>query len=222
MYKKTTLVIVLFLILLSLRCASTVFSAKPERLQKNNPMAIAELKIDFAIKESTGQKVRNRIEGLLNSFVFLKKKDSGKESSADSMKRILKENINKNFLRKGFTPIERERVDQILKEIAFQHSGLTDEKRIELGKLLGARSLFFGKVFIEIEEGPLDSGCIDSLTPFFRVSDINRITFSGRLVSVRAGSILISGDLSTEIKGELQLEFIRELIDAWFDDVPVL
>lgn len=115
---------------------------------------------------------------------------------------------NRNFLEHGFAPLERRTVKNILKERTFQESGLVDEdSRRNVGMLLGADALFSGRLELDIESG--------------LVGDTVRIHFTGKLVSVDRGEILISGDSRHEADG-FSVEAMQDVVDAYFRRVPRL
>ena len=134
--------------------------------------------------------------------------DDRNADTPDELRDHLTERVNYNLLNLGFVPIERTRLQSILKEAGFQQSGATDAKTAaRIGELSNAESLFFGRLFVQMGRKN-GQPKID-------------ITFTGRLVSVREGTILLSGTM-TETDREASMEDLVEIIDEWFDHVEPL
>lgn len=107
-----------------------------------------------------------------------------------------------------YSLVERQRIEEILKEHALAMSGIIDEKTaVKIGKMLGARSVLLGRI-TEYRDDPGWTG-----RAFFG--------FSVRLVEVETGIVLWSGNHSLnsgplsvpDTLNELVIFTIRELID---------
>lgn len=131
--------------------------------------------------------------------------------------------IHNNFLKIGFVPIERRRIKAILHEQGRTQTGLYGEQA-EIGRLAGANAIFTGNISIrtELEHHPhLATAILFPPSLLYRLVVPNAkttLTFSGRLVSVRDGSILMSGETTRKEEG-FEMDQVRELIDEWFEDM---
>lgn len=110
--------------------------------------------------------------------------------------------ILKNFLDKGFYPVEREQLRQILKEYSLRQAGVIDDLK-EL-KLSGIDSIFTAHLQIRI------------VSSFWKTKAI--LSFSGRLMDIKTGMILASGSISKEFE-EIREKNITSMIDSWFSDM---
>ncbi len=141
---------------------------------------------------------------------FLRVFSSGLAGADEEMKLehfqdFITETINRNLLSRGFIPMERSRIKVILEEMDLQQIGIVRQEEVyELGKLARAESIFMGKLIVEVERG------------VFR--DAIDLHFSGRLVSVTEGAVLLSGEESME-KNSTELDNISKLVNRWFRSV---
>jgi hypothetical protein len=113
--------------------------------------------------------------------------------------------ITMNFMRHGCQVVERSQINSILKEQAFQLSGLVDEENaIKAGKLAGVNAIFIGAINL--------SGAVfgDPKAP----SDL---IFTGRLIDVNSGEIIVIGSAKFHNKfGIITNKPIDYTIDDYF------
>ncbi len=135
---------------------------------------------------------------------------------------FLVNSINRNLLEKGFAPIQRRRIQSVLKEQAFQQSGLTEDPT-RIGRLLDARAVYTGKLTIRKKDGfdyPLILACVMPVILIVPRPEAN-ITFSGELTDVESGAVLASGSASKNVR-DVKAEDVDEVIESWFDKLPEL
>ncbi|MBE7439416.1 MAG: hypothetical protein HS115_13230 [Spirochaetales bacterium] len=158
----------------------------------------------------------NKYVDLLDRFLYqnvgkwLGVKVSGRGSSGDQtgdLHSLALESIHRNFLERGFLPVERDRMASIYKEITFSQSGLSSADRKEVGQLASADALYFAEVNISMEKG------------WFQ--DKIRLSYTGRLISVEEGYVLMSGE-AVRSHSEFEPGQIPDLVTRWFRRVPVL
>jgi hypothetical protein len=97
--------------------------------------------------------------------------------------------ITEQFLMKGIRILERSRIYSILKEQGFQQTGAVDfSTAVEIGKIVGVNAVFIGSVSRPTisNTANLKDNTWSSYT----------VTFTGRLISVKTGDILLSGSAS--------------------------
>ncbi len=97
--------------------------------------------------------------------------------------------ITEQFLLKGIRVLERSRIYSILKEQGFQQTGAVDfSTAVEIGKIVGVNAVFIGSVSRPTisNTANLKDNTWSSYT----------VTFTGRLISVKTGDILLSGSAS--------------------------
>jgi hypothetical protein len=206
---KNKFLVITFIIFpfLFMHCSTGKLVTAPQSvLKKYQIIAVAPLEIIVNTKKGKGVKI---VTSLVNTNKKNKKALSfieevlGKDViDVNKFQDFLADSLNRNFMQKGFVPIERTRLKAVFKEIGLQQSGAIDSSQAKkFGKLASADAIFLGKVMIDIEKR-------------FIGNKIN-LYLSGRLVSVKEGFVLISGSSSTKVK-EVNLKNFSELIDKWF------
>ncbi len=134
------------------------------------------------------------------------------------------EAVQRNLIAKGFTPVERRRIREILQEHRRRATGLYREDAVRIGQLSGATALFSGSLFIRTENDMTYTIAETVLFPpmlLYRMVVPNTrtiLTLNGRLVSVKDGTVLLSGETSIERRG-FEMEHISEVVDEWFIQV---
>ena len=210
------------LLLLGCSAASRVSSQPRSILTQYRKVAVVSMEVTIirqrAEKSEAGQRLRKYI-ALADEYIFRAfRKAFGEDvrigSGRSRRPRDAKANledlaieiVNRNLLTKGFLPVERKQIKLILRELSREQSGLFDpETRQEIGRLASVDALYHGRILVGVEEG------------LFSLK--TRVTFNGRIVSVREGFVLMAGE-STYRDDEFKPEYIRTVIDGWFDDVP--
>lgn len=140
--------------------------------------------------------------------------------SNDALERHCVDSIQRNLLQKGFAPVERRRVEMVLREQKRQTSGLYAEAD-NIGRLTGARALLTGDLVIQTENDLTYTIAETVIFPpmlLYRMAVPNtrtHLTFNGRLVSVEDGTILLSGEASITRRG-FEMEDVSEVINEWF------
>lgn len=194
---------------------ATIVTAPADLLRNHRIVAAAPVELVIEVKESS----RKSAVAALQKFVDLSGlKDRGialdkdfltpNTPTFDNFQDFLAETVNKNFLARGYMPIERTRLKAIMKEIGLQNTGLVDqEKALQAGKLARADAIYLGRFLVQVD-------------PQFLSTKV-RIHFAGRLVSVERGIILMSGEQAAEeTKGSMK-DFTN-IIDEWFAPVRPL
>lgn len=123
---------------------------------------------------------------------------------------ISESKIAGEFLNKGAEVIERSQVSSILKEQDFQLTDRVDNATaVKIGKLIGARAVFIGSI----------SQPSISYTANWKDNTWQNIIviFSGRLIDVESGEIIMSGS-ATGKRGYENLAAI-EAISNFFKDM---
>lgn len=80
------------------------------------------------------------------------------------------------MINKGYTISSRSDMEQIMKEMKFQHSNLTDDNATEVGKMLNVSAVL-----------------IVSLSNFYQEGDYRRMNLGVRMINVEKGNIIWSG-----------------------------
>ncbi len=193
-----------------------IVAARMDMVKQYRKVAVTPVEIYIDSSNTTARDIKLSIQNLIAESL---KKGGGDASNANkddekAQSRLFQDSLadtmNRNLLSRGFLPVERSRVQAILDEFGIQQTGLFDQKKAhQIGKMTQADALFIGKLHVKEQKGLVGSDVI--------------YTFSGRLVTVNEGYVLLSGDLSMESdEDEMTLSEIRHLIDRWFDDVEPL
>ena len=197
------------LLTLAVACGSGQVQSRPaEELRRHRKIAVTNIQIDLIEKKAC----------ILYSTGIKAGKVAIEDYSVDL--------IHKNMLGLGFRPIERRRIKYILREQARTNSGLYAEPG-RIGRILGASAIFTGNIAIrtELEHHPtLATAILFPPSLLYRLIVPNArttLTFSGRLVSVEDGTILISGE-TTKRKIGFEMDMVREVVDEFFEDVDEL
>ncbi len=192
-----------------------VTAVKPDILKLYKRVAVVPLVIRVNEQDSNTVKIisslgSTMIGGKNDPFIdgLLKSMTHGDDINAERFQDSVTETINRNLLDRGFIPVERTRIKEILKEIGFQQTGLVDhEKAVKIGQLSRADALFMGRLSVHAERD-LFSRRID-------------IEFSGSIVSVTEGIVLLSGEGSMK-NADLTSPAISRLINRWFRGISPL
>ena len=108
---------------------------------------------------------------------------TGYESNAAESK------VSEQFLTTGVKIIERARIGKILQEHGFQQTGYIDNSTaVEIGNIIGVPAIFIGNV-----SSPSETNVAN-----LRDNTWNSysVTFTGRIICVKTGEILLSGSAS--------------------------
>lgn len=176
-------------------CSSFSLSQVNKEILKQNPkVGLHELEISIESEESS---FSASLKKGLSSFLFPESKDRNEDKK--KLREIVANTVLKNFLDKGFLPIEREKLRQILKEYSLNQTGITDSVK-EL-KISGVDCIFSGALRLRV------------VHEFW--SSYTMISFSGRLMKIDDGLILASGSISKKFD-EIKEDKIIDLIDTWF------
>ncbi|MCB1158327.1 MAG: hypothetical protein H7A25_05130 [Leptospiraceae bacterium] len=165
-------------------------------LQNNKKVGIHGFQVQIETQETLGARLSRGVVQL----VFPDSKDG--KPDKEKLKDLAMDTILKNFLDKGFYPVEREQLRQILKEYSLRQAGVIDDLK-EL-KLSGIDSIFTAHLQIRI------------VSSFWKTKAI--LSFSGRLMDIKTGMILASGSISKEFE-EIREKNITSMIDSWFSDM---
>ena len=204
---RTTLPVLLFLCALTFAgCKSGhIHARKARELRKHRKIAVTSIQIDLIEKKGC--------------VLF----SSGLKTGRVAIEDYAVDVINNNLLKKGFVPIERRRIKHILREQGRTNTGLYAEPAA-IGRLAGAAAIFTGNISIrtELEHHPhLATAILFPPSLLYRLVVPNArttITFSGRMISVNDGSILMSGEAANKEEG-FEMDQVRELVDEWFEDL---
>lgn len=119
--------------------------------------------------------------------------------------------VTEQFLIKGFKILERSRIYSILKEQGFQQTGAIDfSTAVEIGKIVGVNAVFIGSVSLPTVSNT--ANLKDNTWSTYAV------TFTGRLISVKTGEILLSGSASGK-RGYPNYAML-DAIDKFFEKIP--
>lgn len=200
--------ILLILLVLLSGCASEIITQAPvDTVRKYS--RVAALPIELVIQDERKKKagLLDSVERVIRDNIISIFEDTS-VNDTDELRDLLTERVNYNFLDLGFVPIERTRIQSILKESGFQQTGITSAASAsKVGELSNAQSLFFGRMIIQIKG--------DEKNP------TTDLSFSGRLVTVQEGAILLSGTL-TLVDQDTNMETLTDMVDEWFDHVEDL
>ena len=98
------------------------------------------------------------------------------ESNKELPSRMIEDEFMKLLIAKGYTISSRSDVESIMKELKFQHSGLTDDNASEVGRMLNIPAVL-----------------IVSLTNCYRRRDFIRLTLGTRMIDVEKGDVIWLG-----------------------------
>lgn len=165
-------------------------------LKKHRRVGIYQLKVEIDSQQSLGSRISEGVVDLLFP---------GQSRGLFQQKRLQELTVDtalKNFLAKGYYPIERQKIREILQEKSLHQSGIV-ENRHKL-KLSGIDSIFNARLQIRV------------IKEFLKARTI--LSFSGHLTSVENGMILASGSITRE-QEEIHESDITDMIDTWFSDL---
>jgi len=177
-------------------------------------VAVVQVGVNL-IRNRSNASPLNKYVDLLDRFLYqnvgkwlgVKVAGRGSSDQTGDLHSLALEAIHRNFLERGFLVVERERMASIYKEITFSQSGLSSADRKQVGQLASADALYFADVNISMEKG------------WFK--DKIRLSYTGRLISVEEGYVLMSGE-AVRSDSEFEPARIPDLVTRWFKRVPVL
>ena len=118
--------------------------------------------------------------------------------------------ISEQFLIRGVKIVERAKINKILQEHSFQQTGYIDNSTaVEIGNIIGVPAIFIGNVSSPSETNT--ANLRDNTWSSFSV------TFTGRIISVKTGEILLSGSASGK-RGHPNYAML-DAIDKFFHEV---
>ncbi len=129
---------------------------------------------------------------------------TGYESNAAENK------VSEQFLIRGVKIVERAKINKILQEHGFNQTGYVDNSTAtEIGKIIGVPAIFIGNVSSPSETNT--ANLRDNTWSSYSV------TFTGRIISVKTGEILLSGSASGK-RGHPNYAML-DAIDNFFQEV---
>lgn len=219
---KTAMLAVPFLFLF---CGSTVRlnHAPVQVLAQKKLVAVVQIKIESVNKDSLFGAIRDGASTLSRALggKDLKLPSTAKDDPEAKLEEFLASSVNRNLLAKGFVPIQRSKIHQVLDEQAFGQSGLT-ANRTRIGQMLKADAVFTGKLIVRESTGldiPVVVACLFPILFLVRRSSAAELNFSGELTDVESGSLLLSGTASTEIT-KIRGEEFDGLVSDFFAELP--
>ncbi|MCR9140931.1 MAG: hypothetical protein NXI24_01565 [bacterium] len=201
--------------------AACSYSAKvkhaPESLLSSAQIvAVTEMRVNNTIDGSLFDRVAQQV----STIIF--EEDLESANLEQRFSEYLIASVNRNFLDRGYAPIQRIKIKQVEQEQAFQQSGLT-KNSVRLGELLDAGAVFTGQLNIRQKGGldyPLALACL--VPPLLIIPRPEaEVIFSGELTHVKTGALLASG-VSSGRMNPLSADEINKVIEAWFDELPAL
>ena len=124
--------------------------------------------------------------------------------------------MNRNFAERGYSPIQRTRMESIVEEQKLQLAGFTEDSS-GIGKLIQADSVCTGKMTIVIEEKRGIGGLLAMV--FSSIEDDYEITFSADISSIENGIILFSNGVTQKGSG-LSMKIVENTVEKWFRALP--
>lgn len=184
-------------------------SAPRKTLAQHKVVAVLPIEIILRDKQTGMNQLRVNINEVVNVGVLsntgfqIEMLGTDSKMEVREIQDVLVEMINREFLGRGYMPIERTRVASILNEQSLELAGVTESSSdiTQIGKLVSADAVFSSKLVIVTEKG--------------LVKDNSEITFNGRLVSVKTGSILLSGE-TIEVIRRMKVEELEGVIEDAF------
>jgi hypothetical protein len=187
-----------------------------------------------AFDPHAARKVRRSLRGLASVFAEEAAREGGgsasqapasgagqgKSSSETAIEPGLHEytvdRLNRGFTRRGYTPIQRERIDAVRDEQALALSGYTAEDA-EVGRLVRADAVVRGRLTIRLISRRSLGGAIREI--FGEGGSPCELLFSGDITSVEHGYILYSHAVSAE-EESFSASAVERVIERWFEELP--
>ena len=128
------------------------------------------------------------------------------EESHLAPSRLVEDEFVSELLKKGYTVPSRSDLKQLMQELRFQHSDITDASAAKIGKMLNAHAV----LVIHMISHDIGSGEHISML---------KVTISARLLNVEKGEILWIGSSSGKGRedraGDIFIEVAREICAAF-------
>lgn len=123
--------------------------------------------------------------------------------------RLMEDIYMSSLLEKGYSVASRSDIDNLMKEMNFQSSGLTDNDAAKLGKILNVSAVIITSV-TNMQSQYNSRGQYNYLEG----------TVGGRLIDVQKGEVLWLGSCSDAIQGSATNSFIEELTTKLVSKFP--
>jgi hypothetical protein len=126
--------------------------------------------------------------------------------------------LNRGFSRRGYMPIQRERINEVMEEQKIALSGQTSEDA-QVGRMVQADAVVHGTLTVRFISDDSFGGAMRRI--FGRGGSPCELLFSGDITTVDRGYILYSNAVSLE-QEQFSAEGIEEVVEHWFEELPAI
>lgn len=207
--------LVLMLLLTCLHCESASSKRARERLAQHPVVAAVDVEVKIIGDENF---LREGVQSLLNKVGLNLGLNKDKDKLVDRIRAHSVQTANQHLAAHGMQPVQRRRIQAVLKELALSQAGLT-EQSLKIGRLVKADSIFTGTLTLREKKGmflvPDGIACLGDL------SGSVEIVFSGEITSVERGVVLYAGTVHHQAD-RISMYTIEQALMLWFEKMPVL
>lgn len=209
------LLLVAMLTICFVHCESAISKRTRTRLAEHAVIAVVDVEVKVIGSESM---LNNTFQSVLDKIGLNLNVNQKRDNLRDRFREHSIQTLNQRLSMQGMQPIQRRRIQAILKELALSQAGLT-ESSLKIGKLARARSVFTGTLTIREKKGaffiPDGIGCLGSW------SGSVEVLFSGEITSVERGEVLYADTVYRQ-GNSFSMRIVEDVLADWFEKMPVV